>query len=76
MISVQFKKKNNNNNRLLDKRVDEIQKISIDIDFDNLTYHFKSSNSAPINFIKFRGPIHIFDDIKNRKRKKNKIILN
>ena len=56
--------------------MDEIQKISIEIDFGNLTYHFKSSNSAPINFIKFRGRIHIFDDIKNRKRKKNKIILN
>ena len=41
------------------------RKISKGIDFNNLTYHFQSSNIAPINFTKFRGPLHIFEEIKN-----------
>ena len=31
----------------------------------NLTYHFKDSNTALINFIGFRGPMHIYAEIKN-----------
>ena len=52
-------------NRLLNKRLDEIQKISKEIDFNNLTYYFKSSNISLINFIKFKGPLSFFNQIKN-----------
>ena len=52
-------------NRLLDKRMDDIQKISTKKnDFNSLTYHFKGSNIAPINF-KFSGPLHNFEELKN-----------
>ena len=47
-------------NRLLDEKMNEIQKISKEIDFNNLTYYFKSSNIAQINFVRFRGPLNIF----------------
>ena len=33
--------------------------------FNNLTYHFKSSNTAPTSSIEFGGPIHIYNEIKN-----------
>ena len=36
-----------------------------EIDFNNFTYYFKNPNLAPINFIGFRGPLHIFEEIKN-----------
>ena len=47
-------------NRLLDEKMNEIQKISKEIDFNNLTYYFKSPNIAQINFVRFRGPLNIF----------------
>ena len=47
------------------KKISEIYNISKEIDFNNLSYHFNSSNTAPINFIDFRGPIHIYNEIKN-----------
>ena len=40
-------------NELSNERIDEIHNISKEIDFNNLTYHFKGSNTAPINFIRF-----------------------
>ena len=43
----------------------EIQKICKEIDFNNLFYYFKGPNIAPINFIRFWGPLHIFKGIKN-----------
>ena len=52
-------------NRLLDERVGEIPKISKEIDFNNLTYCFKGPGIAPINFLKFRGLLHISKEIKN-----------
>ena len=36
-----------------------------EIDFNNFTYYLKNLNLAPINFIGFRGPLHIFEEIKN-----------
>ena len=42
-----------------------IQDMSNQIDFNNLTYYFTSLNNNPINFIKFKGPMHIYDHIKN-----------
>ena len=52
-------------NRLLDERMDEIQKIGKEFDLSNLTYYFESSNIAQINFIRFRGPLHVFEEMKN-----------
>ena len=49
----------------LEERMYEIQKMSHKINFNNLTYYFRSSNLAPINFIGFRGPMHIYNEIKN-----------
>ena len=46
------------------KKIGEIYNISKEIDFNNLSYHFNSSNTAPINFIDFRGPVRIYNEIK------------
>ena len=37
----------------------EIRDSTKTIDFNNLTYNFKDPNIAPINFIGFKGPLHI-----------------
>ena len=52
-------------NELSNQRIGEIYNISKKFNFNNLTYHFKGSNTAPINFIDFRGPLHIYNEIKN-----------
>ena len=36
---------------------------SHEIDFNNLKYTFKDQNSAPIDFIDFKGPLHTFKSI-------------
>ena len=51
--------------KLSRERIAEICNISKDIDFNNLTYYFEDSNLAPINFISFRGPLNIYEEIKN-----------
>ena len=38
--------------------------ISKEIDFNNLTYYFKDLILAPINFIGFRVPLNIYEEIK------------
>ena len=52
-------------NRLLNERMDEIQKMGKEFDFNNLTYYLKSPNIAQINFVRFRGSLHVFEEIKN-----------
>ena len=52
-------------NELSNERIGEIHNISKEINFNNLTYHFKGWNTAPINHIGFRGPMHIFNEMKN-----------
>ena len=39
--------------------------MSKQVDFNNLTYKFSSPNLSPINFIGFKGSIHICNNIKN-----------
>ena len=51
MISFQYKKIFFN--KFLDKRMDKIQDMSNNIDFNNLTYYFKNPNFVPTNFIGF-----------------------
>ena len=36
---------------------------SHEIDFSNVKYTFKGQNKAPIDFIGFKGPLHIFKSI-------------
>ena len=50
---------------LLNKRMGEIQKKSDEINFNDLTYYFPSPNIAPIKFIGFRGPLNIYNEMKN-----------
>ena len=52
-------------NELSNEKIGEIYNISKEIDFINLTYHFKDSNTAPINFIEFRDPMYIYNEIKS-----------
>ena len=54
-----------NFNKLLDERMYEMQKMSGDIEFNQLTYYFKNQNLAPLNFIGFRGLLNIYEKIKN-----------
>ena len=43
-----------------DKGLVEIRKNNQPIDFNDLTYNFKGTEHTPINFIKVKGPNHIF----------------
>ena len=51
-------------NRLSNERIAEILEMSREIDYNNLTYHFKGSTS-PISFIKFKDPFGFFNQIKS-----------
>ena len=53
-------------NEFSNERTVEIYKISKETDFNNLTYRFKGPNPAPANSIDFRGPMHFYNEIKNR----------
>ena len=50
---------------LSNERVGEINNASKQIDFNNLAYCVKVQNIAPINFISFKGPMHIYNNIEN-----------
>ena len=50
---------------LSSKRLDEIKNINKQIDFNNLVYYFTTPGLALIKFIRFKVPIHIYNDIKN-----------
>ena len=43
----------------------EIYNMSKQFDFNNLTYYFKDQNIAPVNFITFKVPLNIDNNIKN-----------
>ena len=42
----------------------EINKLSEGIDFNNLTYYY-TSKSAPKFFVRFKGPLITYNDMKN-----------
>ena len=50
---------------LSSETIGEIYNMSKHIDFNKLTYYFKDQNISPINFVGFRGRMHIFNNIKN-----------
>ena len=60
--------------------MNEIQNLSEQIDFDNLTYYFKGK-SAPKGFIGFKGPLDFYKNINEdyitiKKAEQNKNNLN
>ena len=60
-------------NELSNERIGKIYNTSKKISFSNLSYHFKGSNNATINFINFRGPMHIYNEIQNGNKSIEKI---
>ena len=52
-------------NRLLGQRFNEIQKLSKEIDFKNLIYHFETFSISSINFIKFKGLLIFLNKVEN-----------
>ena len=50
--------------RLLDKKLDDIQELSKNIDYKYLNYNFTTKGSGSINFIRNKGPFSLF---KNRR---------
>ena len=61
----EFLMKTETYNRLFDKRLSEIREIINEIDYNDLIYNFKTKGSAPINFIKFKGPFGLFREIRD-----------
>ena len=45
--------------------IGELYSISKQIDFNNLIYYLKDKNISPINFVCFRSPMYIYNDIKS-----------
>ena len=52
-------------NEFSNERMGEVYNIIKKSNFNNLTDHFKDSNTASLNFIDFRGPMYIYSEIKN-----------
>ena len=50
---------------LSNERMGKIPNVGEQTDFSNPTYYFQSKKITPINFIGFRGPMHIYNNIKN-----------
>ena len=50
--------------KLVNEKMFEINKLSEGIDFNNLTYYYKSK-CAPKYFVCFKGPLIIYNDVKN-----------
>ena len=43
----------------------ETRKVSREINYNKLIYHFTTPGIAPINFIKFKGPLNTFKEIRD-----------
>ena len=53
-------------NKLIDKKLDEIQELSKNIDYKYLDYNFTLKASGSINFIRYKGPFSFFKNIRDR----------
>ena len=51
-------------NKILEERMNEILKMSREINYNNLVYNFKDSCISPISFAKFGGPLYTYDQLK------------
>ena len=47
-------------NKLIDKKLDEIQELSKNIDYKYLDYSFTLKASGSISFIRYKGPFSFF----------------
>ena len=47
-------------------RIDEMQNLNKQIDFNNLVYYFKSE-SGPKHFINFKGPLGFCKNVKDKR---------
>ena len=65
-MMMNLKNKNKKVNKLFDKKPDEIQELSREIDSKNLNYNFTTKSSGSINFIRFKGPFSLFKNIRDR----------
>ena len=63
-MMMNLKNKNKKVNKLFDKKPDEIQELSREIDSKNLNYNFTTKSSGSINFIKFKGTFSLFKEIR------------
>ena len=52
-------------NELSHERMDEINNLSRKINFNNLTYYFKSKDSSPINFTGFKALLYLYRNTLN-----------
>ena len=52
-------------NRIIDETMHEIREISKKNKYNNLTYHYITPGIRPNHFTEFRGPLHIFKEMKN-----------
>ena len=52
-------------NKLFDKKLDEIQELSREIDCKNLNYDFTTKASGSINFTGYNGPFTLFKKIRD-----------
>ena len=50
----------------------KIRKSYEPVDFNNLTYYFKNSRIPSVNFIKFKGQLHIFKTIHGCRKRANR----
>ena len=55
------------------ERMHEIQNKSKQIYFNNLIYYFTTPRLAPISFIRFKCPMHIYSNVKNGEKSMEKI---
>ena len=74
--SLAFLKQKEVFQELTNQKIDEIQTLSKQIDFNNLVYYFNGESRSK-NFISFRGPLNFYKNIKNdhttlEKAEKNK----
>ena len=51
--------------QILEEKIDEIVNMSREITSNNLIYKFKTLGISSINFIKFKGPMYIYNKLKN-----------
>ena len=52
-------------NKLLDKKLDEIQELSKNIDYKYLNYNFTTKASGSIDFIRYKDPFRFFKNIRD-----------
>ena len=52
-------------NKLFDEKLDEIQELSREVDYKNLSYDFTTKASGPINFTEYNGPFTLFKKIRD-----------